>query len=347
VFLSLVPAGRLRADDVAVLDRRVVVENVCAWPNLTVLRDGTIVAALFNQPSHGRAEGDVEVWASADGRAWQKRGTPARHEPGTNRMNVAAGRAADGDLVVLASGWSLRAPEKPDAPAAFRHVLQTWVCRSGDGGGTWTTDRQSFPSAEDGRGPFVPFGDLVAGADGALRAAAYAQENRTRRHRVWMFRSDDDGRSWKRLSLLADDHNETALFHRGDGRWLAAARRQGEGEPLNLFCSDDDGRTWRLDQSLTGPAQHPAHFLRLNDGRLVLTYGNRVKGEYGVAAKVSRDQGRTWSPQARLVSDAAGRDCGYPSSVQLPGGEILTAYYASGTAGRKGYHMGVVVWRCP
>jgi len=43
-----------------VLERYVAVDNVCAWPNLTVLRDGTIIATIFNSPSHGRVEGEVE-----------------------------------------------------------------------------------------------------------------------------------------------------------------------------------------------------------------------------------------------------------------------------------------------
>ena len=49
----------------------VAVDNVCAWPNLTVLDDGTIVATIFNQPSHGSVAGDVECWATKDqGAPW-------------------------------------------------------------------------------------------------------------------------------------------------------------------------------------------------------------------------------------------------------------------------------------
>jgi hypothetical protein len=52
----------------------VAIDNVCAWPNLTVLRDGTIIATIFNQPCHGLWEGDVECWGSADGgRSWTLR----------------------------------------------------------------------------------------------------------------------------------------------------------------------------------------------------------------------------------------------------------------------------------
>jgi len=35
---------------------------------------------------------------------------------------------------------------------------------------------------------------------------------------------------------------------------------------------------------------------------------------------------------------------GYPSSVQLEGDTILTAYYADGVAAHTRYHMGVVRW---
>ena len=67
---------------------RTAVQGVCAWPNLQMLSDGTIVALIFNQPCHGLWEGDLDCWASEDGGGtWRFRGRAAAHEPGTNRMN--------------------------------------------------------------------------------------------------------------------------------------------------------------------------------------------------------------------------------------------------------------------
>ena len=61
---------------------------------------GTITAAIFNQPCHGAWEGDLDCWASTDGGVnWRFRGRAAQHEPGTNRMNCAAGLAGNGDLL--------------------------------------------------------------------------------------------------------------------------------------------------------------------------------------------------------------------------------------------------------
>jgi len=52
-----VVAGEVRPIN---LRQVLAVENVCAWPNLTLLRDGTIAAILHNAPSHGREEADLE-----------------------------------------------------------------------------------------------------------------------------------------------------------------------------------------------------------------------------------------------------------------------------------------------
>jgi len=318
----------------------VAVDGVCAWPNLTVLPDGSIVATIFNQPSHGQVAGDVECWATDDGgRTWHKRGTPAVHEPDTNRMNVAAGLAPSGDLLVIASGWSNRyALGQSGAP--FRAgILEPWVCRSSDGGRTWSVDKEAFPAEAPGGGACIPFGDLVIGADGALRVAIYAV-TKVRNDRVFVYRSDDDGKTWGRpVPIEADGYrNETAMLHLGKGHWLAAARENG----LHLHASTDDGLTWQYRTRVTAPAQHPGHLLRLRDGRLVLSSGNRTADDRRVEVRFSADEGQTWGEPIRVV-DFEG-DGGYPSSVQRDDGRVLTAYYASKIAGHARYHMGVVVW---
>ena len=127
------------------------------------------------------------------------------------------------------------------------------------------------------------------------------------------------------------------MFHLGGGKWLAATRYRG----LDLYVSNDDAQTWNRRQKLTEAAQHPGHLARLADGRLLLTYGNRAVPK-GVDVRLSDDQGQTWGKAFRVVAFAD--DGGYPSSVQLPDGRVLTAYYASHIAGHGRYHMGVVLW---
>ena len=319
----------------ATIERYVVVDNVCAWPNLTLLKDGTIAAVIHNQPSHSQMEGDVDCWASKDGVFWEKRGNPTPNDPGTVRMNVAAGRAVNGDHVVLCSAWQM----KP------RRVLPAWVSRSSDGGRTWNVIKQ-FPSAEPGWTEFVPFGPIVPGADGRLHTTCYSRglKDVSARH-VWHFTSKDDGRTWQRGSVIGPNHNETSIFHLEGKRWLAAARTN----PLyriELFRSEDDGLTWKGAEPITQTRELNAHLLRLKDGQILLSYGKRLQGESGVLAKVSRDEGRTWSDPIRIMNSLA-MDCGYPSSVQRADGKIVTAYYSQAVENHNRYHMGVAIWDAP
>jgi len=203
------------------MERYIAIDNACAWPNLTLLPDGALAAIIFNQPTHGGWEGDVECWASEDGgRLWRRRGVVARHDPGENRMNVAAGRARDGSLVVLASGWSRRnAPGEWTSPHRGE-VLPVWVCRSRDGGATWEHggDGASFSESAARQ---IPFGDIVALPDGTLGASLYdwALEAGNTAH---FYVSSDDGETWTlRGTVQAETANETTPVVLPDGRVLA------------------------------------------------------------------------------------------------------------------------------
>jgi hypothetical protein len=100
---------------------------------------------------------------------------------------------------------------------------------------------------------------------------------------------------------------------------------------------------WTHRVKLTGNAEIPDHITRIKNG-LLLSYGNR-NSPPGVDVRFGNDDGTTWSDPVRVL-DCAG-DIGYPSSVQLPDGQVLTAYYAQRIAGHDRYHMGVVVWDPP
>jgi BNR repeat protein len=354
--LLLAPIAAVRSAETEaepeIIGRVVAVEGVCAWPNLTLMPDGTIIAVFHNQPSHGQQEGDVDCWASRDGLHWEKRSTITRHEPNTVRMNHAVGVAKNGDLIVLCSGWTnVKQPERPKQ-APFRDaVLRPWVLRSADGGRTWEK-RAVFPEADTEAGwmEYVPFGNIWAGEDGLLHASCYqaeledpSQSTRAKRYRCWHFSSDDDGWTWKPVSVISPRHDETSILPLDGKNWLAAARI----DRVELIRSNDDGLTWQEPQPVTGPAELNGNLTRLKDGRLLLSYGVRVNGRRGACAKLSNDDGRTWGPPLRLAHAVDRSDCGYPSSVQLPNGTIATAWYASKTPDHAGYHMGVTVWDAP
>lgn len=351
------PLKPIKGEKVEIIHRYVSIDNVCAWPNLTKLGDGSIHASIFNQPSHARREGSVEVWSTLDGgRFWNKSGVAAPNTPGTNRMNVAAGSNQLGDLVVIASGWELKDGGSSDGTKKLVGVLRPWVSLSSDGGKTWKVFKNGFPQAETGMTQFIPFGDIIGASDGSLRVLAYAQSLDKAINKVSFFKSDDNGKSWQWVSHISNaeghtaftgGHNETALFQTGPSNWIAVARRWKAGAAMDLFASKDEGVTWTLERQLTDEQQHPGHITSLANGDLLLTYGNRKEGEFGVAAKFSKDKGETWSKEFILIDDLLSRDCGYPSSVQLEDGNILTAFYADGNDSHQRYHMGTIVWKTP
>ncbi len=324
------------------------IQGVCAWPNLHRLADGTLVVAIFNQPCHGAWEGDLDCWASRDnGKTWRFSGRIAAHEPGTARMNCSAGLTASGDLIALCSGWTGRGPAYQPRGFAEAHILKPWVCRSSDGGMHWsvTRDFPSPPDTELGRGNnFIPFGQIQIAADGALCSAVYLRRGTGRSG--YLVRSRDGGNTWNDVRPLNPVGNETTLLHLGSGRWLAASREFAKPDSsdvhLELFSSADDARTWKREMPLTLPGQIPAHLLRLRDGRVLVTYGVRNRGNYGVHIRFSEDEGKTWGPPMRIAG-APESDCGYPSCVQLPDGQIVTAFYTK-LSGEYHYEMRVTFW---
>lgn len=89
--------------------------------------------------------------------------------------------------------------------------------------------------------------------------------------------------------------------------------------------SPDGGRTWSVPHPI-GVWGLPSHLLRLRDGRLLMTYGHR-RPPLGNQARLSDDEGRTWSEPVVLSADGASDDLGYPSTVELADGTLLTVWY--------------------
>lgn len=334
------------AADVEIVSRQIAVKNYCAWPNVTRLPNGTLAAVIFNQPSHGKLEGEVECWTSRDGVSWTKAGVPAMHKPLTNWMNVACGLNRRGELIVVSSGWAHK--KNDNGTLELDQTRRAYCATSADDGRTWTTHLDAAPSRRENSTDFIPFGDVFPADDGSLRASFYARQEEPKQFQSWMFRSDDDGKSWTMHASIALDHSETTLFPLGGKKWLAAARRQLNATPTDLYRSDDDGRTWTLAVEKIGDAaHHPADLLRLADGRLLFSCGVRTKGKCGVAVRLSGDDGASWGPVLTLVDDCNSGDCGYPASVQLNDGTMVTAFYARGTPQYDGYQFATVLWKVP
>jgi len=205
----------------------------------------------------------------------------------------------------------------------------------------------------------MPFGDIVRLHDGTLGVCIYSWQP-PGEHNVYFYSSDDDGRTWARRGTIQEGNiNETTPLVLPDGQLLACARTLDD-QHLELFRSTDRGHTWQREQPLTGAMEHPAHLLNLSDGRILLTYGRRNADNApqflgGIGYRVSPDAGRTWTEPTPLVESMHRPDMrwphsdgGYPSSVQLDDGQILTAWYTSAMPRvHERYHMATAIWSLP
>jgi len=353
--LALIAFRASGADDkVAEIEpehRAVVATDAGLWPNLVTLPKGRLLMAGFNQPSHTLKPGDTDCWDSIDGgKTWRLRGTVAKRSDETsNRVHFAVGLTAKGDLLAIAGGMGDAADK-----TGKRRLLQPVVTRSIDEGKTWET-LADFDAGFEHKYAAIPYGTISTGKDGSLRALVYmttrkdvtAFNDAGKPFAAYMVRSDDDGKTWGKPALIGKDINETTALHLGDGEWIAAARTDDRpspefGQEVRQYRSTDDGKTWKDEGLLTGYHRHPAHLLRLKDGRVLLSYGNRK--EPGVEVRFSADKGKTWDKPMRVIGLAAG-DLGYPSSAEREDGKIVTAFYAQNSPLRKGYHAGAVIWK--
>ena len=344
-----------------ILERYVAIDNKCAWPNLTLMPDGSIVAAIFGEPCHQLWEGSSECWISTDGgKLWSFLSVPAHHEAGRTRGDLAAGLTHEGAFVALVSGRKFVPPtgEVLDRPRTLEEQgnCEAAICRSTDAGKTWSIEGalDDFPPNVSNA---VPFGDVVKLPGNRLAVSCYScREDHLEDEAddsAWIYFSDDDGRTWGDARIIgADRYNETDLLVLADGKMLAASRTTKTGH-TEIFASADDGQTWTCRGPVTAAMHMPAHLLQLRDGSILLTCGVRLRGMLGVCAMISHDEGVTWdAPRVLFNTDVyksntspEGTDGGYPSSTQLADGTIVTAYYCQRIPMHQRYHMGVVRWR--
>jgi hypothetical protein len=354
IFQFILLLTLVKADEpilVRNVENSVAIDNVCAWPSLTLLQDGSIAAIIFNKPSHGLVEGDVDCYVSGDGgRTWTYCGTPAPHEPKTIRMNHASGLSNDGSLVVLCSGWGGRDLRE--------YTLPVMVSRSGDGGVRW--DRSGVVQIQRGMPNLIPYGNIIRVNGGTLAVSLYDAVSMPGINRAYVFFSTDDGRTWKDPVIIGENralqnpelgnYSDTSLLCPSQNRFLAVCRTYTREPFLELLISENRGRSWKIPEDmygsgLTAPQEHPGHLLKLNDGRILLTYGIR-RGIFGIGARISNDNGLNWGPPMVVIS-YGGNDGGFPSSVQLEDGTIVTAYYSGKNRYHDRYYMGVVRWKIP
>lgn len=229
-----------------------------------------------------------------------------------------------------------------------RYELGRWIRRSRDAGHTWDDPVRVPPTA--------PHGPIELSDGRLLFVGIESNQGRdSQRGAIVAAESPDQGDTWSvigRVPAYPEYEGdapggyayltEAHVVEPEPGRLVAMARHEEMPREPNRdrcylwqFDSEDGGHTW-TEPRRTPIWGKPPHLIRLSDGRLLATYGIR-REPFGQRACLSHDGGKTWDYDNEIVirDNAPNGDLGYPASVQLADGKILTVYYQVDKPGEK------------
>lgn len=163
-------------------------------------------------------------------------------------------------------------------------------------------------------------------------------------------RTNDGGATWTKVSWIGPEPTGFSIMPASvrlseTDLLVVTRRREGPKRWLSSYLSRDNGSSWIY---LCDPVEdagegNPPALTKLQDGRLCLVYGYRAE-PFSIRAKLSSDNGLTWTEDIVLREDGANRDIGYPRVVQRPDGKIVVAYYFNDLATGPERYIAVTIW---
>ena len=342
-FLSLGALPKIKVTSTRVISLRP--NHYHGWPTLARRRDGELLLVCSGgRENHVCPFGQVELMRSKDdGTTWtfprvlldspidDRDAGILETAKGTLLATTFTSNAYDEYYLVKGAhkNWPVDRRARWLAahnrvPAAARKAeLGTWMIRSTDSGVTWSPRFDSLVNSPHGP---------VNLKDGRV---LYAGKNLWRENTwIGVCESKDDGKNWQRLAEIptrkGDDpknYHELHAVEASNGQLIVHIRNHNSRDSRETLQSEskDGGKTWTEPHSI-GVWGLPSHLLRLNDGRLLMSYGHRRK-PFGNQARISADHGKSWSEPLIISGDGAGGDLGYPTTVQLDDGSLVTVWY--------------------
>lgn len=316
------------------------------WPSITQTRSGELLVVFSGmRDAHVCPFGIVQMISSTDqGQTWTDpvtiNNTPLDDRDagiletgqGTLLVNWFTSLAFDTEKQYERNPTWRRHAEKLGKETR-KYWLGNWTRRSADGGQSWEEPVKQLVSA--------PHGPIEL-SDGRLLYVGTARPEGKKI--IGVEQSLDDGRSWQLISSIPmNSEDDIAFIHEphvvelSDGK-LVVMLRYSPGDLNQRYLrqseSYDGGRTWTTSHP-TDIWGYPPHLLELKSGLLLVSYGVR-KEPFGEKACISRDGGETWETDREImINPAMNGDLGYPASVQLEDGSILTVYYQIDKEGEK------------
>ena len=352
-------------------ERIVAVTGGGLFPVLNKLDNGTLAAVVRGGAGHTGVGGRLDLITSLDGGInWAAPSSIVNTLP--DSRNPAFGQAADGNLVVAYSVTGPYDVQGNFVFDTSRYTMWVTRSNDNGGQWTPPQQIDTAPfqyASPYGKIVTLPDGALLMGLYGWYLPDEEGGVLPPEQQDQWMAavsRSEDNGVTWSHPNPIVGyipgrttntSYSEIGLVALPGGDVLAAMRG-GSTDGVDQVLSTDGGLTWGpIETVIPGLSRQPADVIQLNSGRLLLTYGRRTPGANGVEAALSYNvpgqwdglavpaenprpqipsntgQQWDWQTHVSLEWNAASADTGYPSSVQLDDGTIVTMYYGNGEVG--------------
>lgn len=317
----------------------------CAWPAIARTESGDIVVLFTRTEEHMAPNGEILLSRSTDnGDTWM----PPEPIYDTILDDRESGVTTLSDGRLLAHFRSLRFTrasyesmpagyyeqslidrwieyvEKPEYANATA-LNRAWHSISEDNGSTWSETTPGHDSIHGG----------VHLQNGSFLVASYREDARN----IGLYASDEPLGLWKSIATVicprpdSISFGEPHIIQLESGRIVMMIRATAtpyddESPDCQMWgtYSDNNGKTWG-DPYQTPLWGFPPHLLQLSDGRVLCSYGYR-RAPFGERVCISAD-GIDWKREDEIVirDDAKDGDLGYPVSIELEAGKILTVYY--------------------
>ena len=316
------------------------------WPSVMRTKSGELVAVFSgNRDEHVCPYGITQMIRSTDnGKTWNEpvtiNNTPLddrdagilETKSGTWIVSWFTSMAFDNERTYAQHPEYKRHREKL-TEETIDFWLGNWTRRSTDQGKTWEAPVKQMVTA--------PHGPIEL-KDGRLLYVGTTEINGEKK--LGVEESKDEGKTWSLLATIdiskediLDPYSEPHVVELSNGKLIAMFRYQPSDRTQSFLRqteSLDGGKTWTVTKK-TNVWGYPPHLLKLKNDWLLLSYGVR-KMPYSERVSISKDGGKTWEIENEIIlSLSETDDLGYPASVQLADGSILTIYYQIDKSGEK------------
>ncbi|MFA5858665.1 MAG: sialidase family protein [Elusimicrobiota bacterium] len=334
-------------------------KSYSTFPGVVKLQSGDLLVVFREAPrrkkiTHIDPESKISFMRSKDnGQTWQPAGEVVSGKESIGLQDPSVMQMKDGTLILSSFMWELYVStdemkargvktSRKHTFGKYRYagVPGVYIWRSVDEGKTWDGPVANLTD--------VPPLRLIATSEpaievqpGELLLPLYGGPGG--KSIVVLVSSKDRGTAWVKVGEIRtaqdnkDGLQEPGLLKLSDDKVVCISRPTPQEVGFSYqSVSEDNGRTWTpaVRTSFWG---YPSNLLLLSNNNVLCSYGYR-KAPYGVRACISRDECKTWDIENELVlyTDAPGGDLGYPSSVELPDGNVLTVYYTHTSKGDDG-----------